>query len=182
MTEDSGLDLSSGYKWSDLLAPGTPAGLHAGNEEEAYLILDDDEHDPEIPVLPLELPAKPVNAAKSAGKPAAEDQAPKGKYREVWAVVTAYCPCARCCRKVRPAAPPPATAPGSPASPPILQAIPYGTRVYVPGYGDYTIDDTGGAMRRSWRRDGRVHVDIRMTYHWQAKDWGRRLMKIRVYN
>lgn len=113
-------------------------------------------------------------------KPApAKEAAPK--YREAWAVVTAYCPCTRCCGRDAAGTTSigkSAWRPGIAADP---RAIPYGTRVFVPGYGSFMVDDTGSAMRRSWRNDGKIHLDIRMTYHWQAKEWGNRLMKIRIY-
>lgn len=104
-----------------------------------------------------------------------------GDYREVWATVTAYCPCSRCCGRGSPGITSTgrsAWKPGIAADP---QAITYGTRIDVPGYGLHVVDDTGGAMRRSWRVGGRLHLDIRMNYHWQARDWGKRLLKVKVY-
>ncbi len=111
-----------------------------------------------------------------------EREAWKGEYREVWAIVTAYCPCRICCGRSangRTSTGTTAWRPGAAADP---RALPYGTRIHVEGYGYTEIDDTGGAMRRNWRRNGMLHVDIRMTYHYQARRWGRRVMKIRVYD
>lgn len=104
------------------------------------------------------------------------------KYRMVDALVTAYCPCRKCCGRGSPGRTSRGTTawvPGIAADP---KAIRYGTEIFVPGYGLRKVDDTGGAMRQSWRRRGRLHLDIRMTYHWQARKWGRRYMKVRVYN
>lgn len=123
------------------------------------------------------VPPAPVVAQKAPGN----TKALKTKYREVMAIVTAYCPCERCCGRSSPGKTSrgkSAWTPGLAADP---NAIPYGTRVFIPNYGLYAVDDTGGAMRRSWRRGGKIHIDIRMTYHWEAKKWGRRLLKVRIY-
>lgn len=42
-------------------------------------------------------------------------------------------------------------------------AIPYGTVMRVPGYGEFKVDDTGKAMRRSWDQ-GVVHLDLRIPF------------------
>ena len=140
-------------------------------------------------VLP-ELSASPVDSgglfdmpALPALEEARREASPAhvGRYSEVWATVTAYCPCARCCGRGSPGITSTgrsAWRPGIAADP---QAISYGTRIDVPGYGLHVVDDTGGAMRRSWRVGGRLHLDIRMNYHWQARNWGKRLLKVRVY-
>ena len=104
-----------------------------------------------------------------------------GWHREETALVTAYCPCAKCCGSFASGT----TSIGADAWLPGLAADPtyldYGTRVYVPGYGLTVVDDTGGAMRRHWRRDGFLHLDVRMTYHYEAKQWGSRYVKVRIY-
>lgn len=43
------------------------------------------------------------------------------------------------------------------------RALPYGTVLRVPGYGQFSVDDTGGAMRQSWQR-GVVHLDLRIPF------------------
>lgn len=162
------------------------------NHPEAGLFLPN--HDGAVPLarpmdefpLPLEPDAVPqeieIVEAESA-PPRPEGAAPEGRsYREVRALVTAYCPCARCCGRHangRTSIGTSAWRPGMAADP---RAVPYGTLVEVPGYGTYPIDDTGGAMRQSWRRRGVIHIDIRMTYHWQAREWGRQYMTIRIYD
>jgi len=52
------------------------------------------------------------------------------------------------------------------------QAIPYGTKIWIPGIGFREADDTGSAMKDSWREDRQVHIDVRMTYYYQARNWG----------
>ena len=105
-----------------------------------------------------------------------------GWFREEMALVTAYCPCTKCCGRHSPGI----TSIGKNAWTPGLAADPayleYGTRVYVPGYGMSTIDDTGGAMRRHWRRDGFLHIDVRMTYHYEARQWGKQYIKVKIYD
>lgn len=142
---------------------------------------------PEPLALPA-LPPAPVLGSvqedrREPGKPKVEQvKKNREKYREMWAIVTAYCPCSRCCGRGAQGQTSQGTSawkPGIAADP---QALDYGTKVYVPGYGTFRVDDTGGAMRRSWRRNGQLHVDIRLTYHWQAREWGHRTMKIRVYD
>ncbi|MDR0362559.1 MAG: 3D domain-containing protein [Planctomycetota bacterium] len=104
-----------------------------------------------------------------------------GWYREEVALVTAYCPCARCCGRHSQGI----TSTGKNAWTRGLAAEPvylaYGTRVYVPGYGLERIDDTGGAMRRHWRRNGLLHIDVRMTYHFEARQWGKQYLRVRIY-
>lgn len=104
-----------------------------------------------------------------------------GWHREETALVTAYCPCAKCCGTQSPGI----TSIGKTAWKPGLAADPiylhYGTEVFVPGYGMSVIDDTGGAMRRHWRRDGMLHIDVRMTYHYEARKWGKRYLRVKIY-
>ena len=122
---------------------------------------------------------KPVVATSPKKKPSVEK---KKDYVERWALVTAYCPCSKCCGYGTPGRTSigkSAWKPGIAADP---RAVPYGTEIYVKGYGRRFVDDTGGAMRRSWRRKGILHLDIRMTYHYNAKKWGRKMMKVRIYN
>jgi 3D (Asp-Asp-Asp) domain-containing protein len=104
-----------------------------------------------------------------------------GWHREENALVTAYCPCAKCCGTLSPGI----TSIGKSAWTTGLAADPlkleYGTVVLVEGYGLSVVDDTGGAMRRHWRRDGILHIDVRMTYHYEARQWGKRYMRVKIY-
>lgn len=105
-----------------------------------------------------------------------------GWFREESALITAYCPCSKCCGTQSPGI----TSIGKNAWTPGLAADPikldYGTKVFVPGYGMSVVDDTGGAMRRHWRRDGLLHIDVRMTYHYEAREWGKKYMKVKIYD
>ena len=60
-------------------------------------------------------------------------------------------------------------------------AIPYGTYVVIPGVGGRTVDDTGSAMRNSWRRHRRFHIDLRVTYPYQARRWGVKNLDVKLY-
>lgn len=42
------------------------------------------------------------------------------------------------------------------------RAIPYGSTIFVEGYGTYRVDDTGGALRRSYRNNGEIVLDLRI--------------------
>jgi 3D (Asp-Asp-Asp) domain-containing protein len=59
-------------------------------------------------------------------------------------------------------------------------AIPYGSIVYIEGAGFKIVDDTGAAMRNSWRR-GIYHIDLRMSYVYQARKWGVQKKEVIIY-
>lgn len=59
-------------------------------------------------------------------------------------------------------------------------AIPYGAGVDVPGIGWRVVDDTGKAMRRSWSK-GIYHIDVRMKTVWEANQWGRKKVRVKLY-
>ena len=61
------------------------------------------------------------------------------------------------------------------------RAIPYGTLVYIEGIGFKKVDDTGGAMRKSWRERGQYHLDIRMGTIKGALKWGVQNKEVRLY-
>jgi 3D (Asp-Asp-Asp) domain-containing protein len=54
-------------------------------------------------------------------------------------------------------------------------AIPYGSMIWIPGIGWRLADDTGSAMKKSWKK-GIYHVDVRMSTVWQARRWGSQSM------
>ena len=60
------------------------------------------------------------------------------------------------------------------------EAIPYRTRLWLPGAGWKEADDTGSAMRKSWRK-GKIHLDLRMPYFGQARRWGVRHLTVHLY-
>jgi 3D (Asp-Asp-Asp) domain-containing protein len=96
-------------------------------------------------------------------------------------LVTAYCPCKICCGKsangVTSTGRNAFRFTGVAADP---TAIPYGNFVRIPGVGFRKVDDTGGAMRQSWRK-GVYHLDLRFKTHEEARQWGRKWMKVDVY-
>lgn len=126
-------------------------------------------------------PHKPIaRAPRTPAKPVAVPAAMQPRTREITALVTGYCPCRRCCGRFangRTSTRTSAWDRGVAADPSV---IPYRSTVEIPGYGTATVDDTGIAMRRSWAYRGRVHLDVRFDYHYQARRWGTRILKIRV--
>ncbi|MFW5856845.1 MAG: 3D domain-containing protein [Planctomycetota bacterium] len=143
-----------------------------------------------IAAAPAPLPAAIARPATEAAEPAGATPLPRettppeassqpATYTAT-ALVTGYCPCRRCCGRFangRTSIGTSAWKPGIAADPDVL---PYGTVVEVPGYGAYKVDDTGIAMRRSWRYRGRLHLDLRFTYHWQARQWGAQYVRVRI--
>jgi 3D (Asp-Asp-Asp) domain-containing protein len=114
----------------------------------------------------------------------AEPTMGKRKYQpagRVKALVTAYCPCEKCCGKLANGS----TSTGRDASKHSgvaadPKAIPYGSVVKLPGVGLREVDDTGGAMRQSWK-NGTYHLDLRFRSHDEALRWGRKWMVVEIY-
>lgn len=107
--------------------------------------------------------------------------------------VTAYCPCGTCCgwergrwgRPVFSSGPQRGqrkrvgiTASGSRARPGTLAAdtslYPFGTIMYVPGYGYGRVEDRGGAIRGQ-------RLDVFFRRHQQALEWGRQPLDVQVW-
>ena len=110
---------------------------------------------------------------------------------------TAYCKCKKCCgwkRKFGCFLFPPVydsgpnkgkrkkvgiTADGRKAKKGIIAAdtkyYPFGTIMYIPGYGWGEVHDRGGAIK------GRQRIDLFFPSHKKALNWGRKKLKIRVY-
>jgi 3D (Asp-Asp-Asp) domain-containing protein len=55
----------------------------------------------------------------------------------------------------------------------VAATLPFGTHVYIPGYGAGTVLDRGGAV-------GPGHVDVYMPSCGQAIAWGTRIMNIQI--
>ncbi|MBM9521032.1 3D domain-containing protein [Desulforhopalus vacuolatus] len=53
--------------------------------------------------------------------------------------------------------------------------FPFGTRMFVPGYGWGTVEDRGGAIK------GPNRIDLYFSSHSDALDWGRRRVNVKVY-
>lgn len=107
--------------------------------------------------------------------------------------VTAYCPCGACCgwrrnwrgRPVYAYGPNKGerkivgqTASGTQARPGTIAAdtrlFPFGTIMYVPGYGYGVVEDRGGAIKGN-------KIDLFYRTHQQALQWGRQQMDVKVW-
>lgn len=60
------------------------------------------------------------------------------------------------------------------------KAIPYRTKVFISGKGFKEVDDTGIAMRRSWKK-GKYHIDLRLSNVTDALNFGVQNKKIHLY-
>ena len=99
----------------------------------------------------------------------------KGKIKIQKMKVTAYCPCERCCGKY---------ADGITASGHIIKpgdkliaadkTIPFGTKMYIPGYGPAEVLDRGGKIKGN-------HIDIFFDTHQQALNWGVKELEVYIY-
>jgi 3D (Asp-Asp-Asp) domain-containing protein len=133
-----------------------------------------------LEALVVSSPQVPVAAGGEA--PGTDDPPGYAYWKTVMARVTAYDPSERCCAPFADGR----TSIGDnawrmdgvAADPGVL---PYRTLVWVPGVGWREVDDTGSAMKASWRRERTVHIDVRMPYFYQARRWGVRQLPIRLY-
>ena len=103
-----------------------------------------------------------------------EDKVVIPAYREIEIESTAYCPCEKCCGIYSDGV----TATGADAFTKGIavdpKVIPLGTIVEVPDYGKVYADDVGGEIK-----GGRI--DVRFKTHQEAREYGRRTVRIRVY-
>ena len=116
---------------------------------------------------------------------------PRGRPKTM--VVTAYCPCQECCswernwlfRPVVASGPDKGKAKavgicadGTRAGKGTIAAdtryYPFGTRIYVPGYGQGVVHDRGGAIT------GPARLDLFYSSHRQANRWGRQTVTVYV--
>lgn len=116
--------------------------------------------------------------------------APAQNYR---LLTTGYCPCRECCswernwygRAVISSGPnkgkPKAvgiTASGAPAQDGTIAAdtsvFPFGTVMYIPGYGYGVVEDRGGAIKG-------YHIDLYFSSHGTAKEWGKVRKDVKVW-
>ena len=119
---------------------------------------------------------------------------PRGKHPEiVTREITGYCKCGKGCgwelnwklqpvvaygpQKGRPKAVG-ITASGTRASPGTIAAdtsvYPFGTIMYVPGYGWGRVEDVGGAIKGN-------HIDLYFPSHEKALSWGRKWEKVSIW-
>lgn len=54
--------------------------------------------------------------------------------------------------------------------------LPYGTDLYIPGYGKAQVQDTGGALRSDKQN---IRIDVFLPTHKEAMAWGKK--EIQVY-
>ncbi|MBN1269839.1 MAG: 3D domain-containing protein [Kiritimatiellae bacterium] len=119
---------------------------------------------------------------------------PRGApYREEALKTTGYCPCGQCCNwrrnwLFRPVIAAGAnrgkpkavgiTASGARAKPGTIAAdtslFPFGTIMYVPGYGYGRVEDVGGDIKGH-------HIDLFFRAHRRAMEWGVQRKKVRVW-
>lgn len=66
--------------------------------------------------------------------------------------------------------------PGVAADPKVL---PYGSIVDIPGIGRRLVDDTGGGMRQSTKKQI-AHIDVRMATHEEALKWGVQWLEVGI--
>ena len=119
------------------------------------------------------------------------DKTPPSAVRAM--TVTAYCDCQKCCGWKRTWYGKPVyaygslkgkrkkvgvTASGTDAKVGTLAAdtsrYPFGTMMYVPGYGYGRVEDRGGAIKGE-------HIDLFFKTHQQALEWGRQQRQVRVW-
>lgn len=90
---------------------------------------------------------------------------------ELWKV-TAYCPCAKCCGEFADGF----TASGELAVGRIIAAppeIPFGTTIFIKGYGYGRVQDRGGAIKGK-------RLDVLFPTHQQALEWGVKYLEIKL--
>ncbi len=111
---------------------------------------------------------------------------------EIEMTTTAYCHCRRCCsykwflfvpyqktgsmryriKHIGKTSSGAMVRPGSIAAD--TSIYPYGTVMYVPGYGYGRVEDTGGAINGQ-------HIDLYRPNHWFARKWGVQAKKVKVW-
>lgn len=99
--------------------------------------------------------------------------------RTIWLLVTAYCPCKKCCGPEAKGL----TASGKPVTfnhgrfvAADTRALPMGTKLIIPGYADGTpvqVIDRGGMIKGN-------HIDIFFPTHQQALNWGKKWIAVTV--
>lgn len=116
---------------------------------------------------------------------------PRGaRHKDVSMLTTGYCKCKQCCGWKRTWYGKPVvkgthrkkeigiTAAGTKARPGTLAAdtrkYPFGTIIYIPGYGYGRVEDRGSAIKGE-------HIDLFFKKHRQALEWGSRKTTVRVY-
>ena len=124
--------------------------------------------EPVAEVSPIEAPAHRSFHLLSSEVGASISSAPAFIFMDV----SAYCPCELCCGKWADGN----TASGVPAVGRICAAppeYPFGTVLDVEGYGEYVVQDRGGAIKGN-------KLDLLFSSHPLAKGFGRQYLKVRI--
>jgi 3D (Asp-Asp-Asp) domain-containing protein len=124
-------------------------------------------------ILKESKPIPPIQVPQVEPTPVIVKENPK--YKIIRVKCYSYCPCSRC----TPGSGKTSTGgnawqPGIAVDP---RVIPLGSTIEVPGYERATqafADDTGRDIKG-------YTIDVRMTYHWQARQWGVQYLDIKVY-
>ena len=115
---------------------------------------------------PWYLPPQLLSQLESAGA------VYRGKITIKKMLVTAYCPCRKCCGKTDGI-----TASGYKIQPSDKFAaadLPFGTILEIPGYGKVPVRDRGGAITGD-------HIDVFFPTHQEALNWGRKELEVMIY-
>jgi 3D (Asp-Asp-Asp) domain-containing protein len=120
---------------------------------------------------------------RARGQQAGPIEVVKAAPRSVLCNVTAYCACEVCCGSFARQGLPRATASGFKLQRGVhhkIAAAPkgwqFGTQLYVPGYGQCTVEDRGGAIKAL---PGQLPcVDLYFPTHAEARAWGRQTVEV----
>lgn len=87
-------------------------------------------------------------------------------------VITAYCPCVKCCGKTDKI-----TASGVEATEGVTiatdKSIPFGTKIYINGVGERIVQDRGGAIKNN-------RIDLYFDSHQEALNFGRQIKQVTI--
>ena len=89
-------------------------------------------------------------------------------------IITAYCPCMKCCGKTDGI-----TASGDKATEGVTVAMdksmPFGTKIYIDGVGERIVQDRGGAIKGN-------RIDLYFDSHQEALNFGRQTKQVTILN
>lgn len=123
-------------------------------------------------VLKVSAATAPSKAAAPAAKPATAQQ--KAKFKEITVQATAYTASCKNCSGIT------YTGINLKKNPNVKvisvdpKVIPLGSKVYVPGYGEAIAGDKGSAVKGN-------KIDVFISNKQQALQWGKKTIKIKVY-
>jgi 3D (Asp-Asp-Asp) domain-containing protein len=101
-------------------------------------------------------------------------------YTTITAIVTAYAPFdnqSGMCNDGNPNSTATGTKPGPGTLAADPERLPYGTQIYIPGYGLGTVEDTGGALRNDKEN---IRIDIFVDTYEEAIEWGRQELVVEI--